>query len=283
MLIVIHLHARYQPLGVMIVDWDMAVNWGVWTILLFHCHCLHYFPLLYLIAEDDQTSLSTSALGLASDACAPFHFNNNSHLLTPVVLHQQQAHTPNHWCPPPLIAPPPLATSLLSSGWLLCCILLHHCLPSADASAPPPLMSASVSASHSLASLPLVVPLPLAAPLLFSGWLLVVVHHCCPPPRPQCHHLGSSMTTKVMRGDCHHPYCCWSIIIINCQHLQSPQQDLGSLPQKPGSICCLGCCLSLPHLLHLHWLVIASHIVASCLPLPFSCPLVLLSSHPCSL
>jgi hypothetical protein len=176
MLIFIHLQARYQLLGVMIVDWDMAVDWGVWTILLFHHRCLHYFPLLYLIAEDDQKSLSTSASGLASDARAPFHFNNNSQLLTPVVLHQQQARTPNHWRPLPLIAPPPLATSLLSSGWLLCCILLHHCLLSAGTSAPPPLVSSGASASHSLALLPLVAPLPLCTPLIL--WLVV---GCCAP------------------------------------------------------------------------------------------------------
>ncbi len=146
MLIVIHLQARYQPLGVTIVDWDMVVDWWVWTILLFHCRCLHYFPLLYLITEDNQTSLSMSASGTISHARAPFHFNNNGCLLTPVVLQQQQAHTPTRCCPPPLIAPPTLATSLLSSGWLLCCLLLHHCLPSAGASAPPPIVSAGASA-----------------------------------------------------------------------------------------------------------------------------------------
>ena len=124
MLIVIHLQARYQPLGVTIVDWDMVVDWWVWTIFLFHCHCLHYFPLLYLIAEDNQMLLSMAASGTISNACAPFHFNNNGCLLTPVVLHQQQAHTPNRWHPPPLITLPPLATSLLSlvgCGAASCC------------------------------------------------------------------------------------------------------------------------------------------------------------------
>ncbi len=207
MLIVIHLQARYQPLGVTIVNWDMVVDWWVWTILLFNCCSLHYFPLLYLIAEDNQTSLSMSAFGTISNACAPCHFNHNGCHPTPVVLHQQQAHTPNRCCPTPLISPPPLTTSLLSSGWLLCCLLLHHCLPSAGASAPLPIVSAGASASRFLEPLPLVVPF----------WLfLVVVRCCCPLPQPRHHNLGSSVTTKVMKGNCCCPYCCWSIIIINC-------------------------------------------------------------------
>jgi hypothetical protein len=177
-------------------------------------------------------SLSTFASASVSDACASFHFNINGCLLIPVVLHQQQAHIPNRWCPLPLIALPPLSTSLLSSGKLLCCLVSHHCLPSAGASAPPHLVSASASASHSLAPLPLVVPFPLSAPLLFSAWLLAVARRCCPLSWPRRHHLGSSVTTKVMRGDCCCPYYCWSIIIINCRHQHSPQQDLGSFLRK---------------------------------------------------
>ncbi len=126
----------------------------------------------------------TICIGISIQCLCPLHFNNNGCLLTPVVLHQQQAHTPKHCCPPSLIAPPPLATSLLSSGWLLCCLLSHHCLPSAGASAPPPLVSAGASASCPPVPLPLVVQFPLSAPLLFSGWLLVVARHCCLPPWP---------------------------------------------------------------------------------------------------
>jgi hypothetical protein len=168
MLIVIHLQARYQPLGVTIVNWDMVIDWWVWSILLFHLNSLHYFPLLYLIAEDNQTLLSMSALRTISNASAPFHFNNNGCLLTTVVLHQQQAHTPNRCLSLSLIALPPLATSLLSSGWLLCCILLDHCILSTGASAPLAIVPADASASCFLEPLPFVV--------LF--WL---VFGCCAP------------------------------------------------------------------------------------------------------
>ena len=158
MLVVIYLQARRQPLGVRIVDWNMVVDWWAWTILLFHCHCLNYFHLLYLIAEDDQTSLSMSASGTISNAWAPVHFNNGC-LLTPVLLQQQQAHTPNHCRPLLLIALPPLVTSLLSSCLLLCCLLLHHCLPSAGASTHLPIMSDGASVLHFPAPLSLVVPI----------------------------------------------------------------------------------------------------------------------------
>jgi hypothetical protein len=146
-----------------------------------------------------------------------------------------------HWVQSPIPVPPSISTTMaifyclfsyannkptLPTAGALHLLLHRHLLPHPSC----PLVGCCAASCHTAAShlqvplplhllcpapLLLIVPLSLSAPLLFSGWLLVIARHCCPLPRPCCHHLGSSLTTKVTRRGCCHPYCCQSIVIIN--------------------------------------------------------------------